>query len=173
MTTLGHSLTGLAAFAVVIPSRSFGLGQLVWAALFIALASTPDWPLPGWGHQDLLVSHSLWLNIALCAAVAAILKKLAPDRFAETPLLAAGAAAWLSHILLDTLYGDLSGMAIFWPFSSAVVSLPVPWLRTLPHLPPPFDATVISILTLEFLTFAPLVLLGYWLGRKWRMAART
>lgn len=173
MTTLGHSLTGLAALAFVIPSHLSRLGRLVFAVLFIALASLPDWPLPGWGHQDLIVSHSLWLNLALCAALAAILKKWVPDRIGKPPFLAAGAFAWLSHILLDTLYGDLPGMAIFWPFSSAVVSLPVPWLRALSHLPPPFDAAVIRILFFELLTFAPLVLLGYWLGRKWEMAARN
>ncbi|MEJ2156990.1 MAG: metal-dependent hydrolase [Desulfobacteraceae bacterium] len=173
MTTLGHSLTGLAALAYVIPSHCSWLARLVWATLFIALASIPDWPLPGWGHQDLSISHSLWLNMALCAAVAAILKKSAPERFGEAPLLAAGAFAWLSHILLDTLYGDLPGTAIFWPFSDAAVTLPVPWLQSLPHLPPPFDATVIRILMLELLTFAPLVLLGYWLRKRWGVAPRA
>jgi membrane-bound metal-dependent hydrolase YbcI (DUF457 family) len=167
MTTLGHSLTGLAALALVIPPHLSWLVRLAWVVLFIALASIPDWPLPGWGHQDLLVSHSLWLNTALWAALAAILKKWDPDRSGKTPILAAGAFAWLSHLLLDTLYGDLPGVAIFWPLSDAPVSLPVPWLKTLPHVPPPFDATVIWILCLEFLTFAPLVGIACWLRRRW------
>lgn len=167
MTTLGHSLTGLAALAFCLPLRLGWLGRLGWAMGFIALASIPDWPLPFWGHHQLAVSHSLWVNLGLCAGLAALFWKLGPSRFSRTRILAWAATAWLSHLLLDTLYGDLPGVAIYWPFSDALASLPLPWLKTLAQMPPPFDPAVIRILLLEALTFAPLVVLALWLRTKW------
>ncbi len=167
MTTLGHSLTGLAALTFCLPLRLGWLGRLGWAILFIALASIPDWPLPFWGHRQLAVSHSLWGNLALCAALAALSWRLVPRRFNRARIMACAAIAWLSHLLLDTLYGDLPGVAIYWPFSNALASLPLPWLKSLAQVPPPFDPAVIRIMLLEALTFAPLVVLALWLRGKW------
>lgn len=167
MTSVGHSLTGLAALTVCLPQGLGRLGRLCWAIGFIALASTPDWPLPFWGHRRLAVSHSLWVNLALCATLAALCWKMGPYRYSHSRTLACAATAWLSHLLLDTLYGDLPGVAIYWPFSDALASLPLPWLKTLAHVPPPFEAAVIRILLLEALTFFPLVVLALWLRRKW------
>lgn len=166
MTTFGHSLTGLAFLMFVIPRGITWWRRLAWAVLFIALACIPDWPLPGWGHSDIAFSHSLWVNLVLCIAVAIVFRKGSPDRFGATPILLAASFSWLSHILLDTLYGDLPGVAIFWPFSDALVSLPVPWLKTLPHVPPPFDTSVVRILIFEFLTFTPLVFFSCYVRRK-------
>ncbi len=170
MTTFGHSLTGLAALAFAMPPHAPWRRRLAWGMVFIALASIPDWPLPGWGHQSLGLSHSLWVNLVLCIGVAVILRRGFADRFGKTPLLPAGILTWMGHILLDTLYGDLPGVAIFRPFSDAMVSLPVPWLKTLPHTPPPFDAAVVRILFWEGVTFAPLVLAAWYLRWK-RMPA--
>ena len=89
------------------------------------------------------------------------IRQWVPHPKVGTALLLSGAVAWLSHFLLDTLYGNLPGVAIFWPFSEGLASLPLPWLKTLPHVPPPFDAKVIRILLLEALTFGPLILLAY------------
>jgi membrane-bound metal-dependent hydrolase YbcI (DUF457 family) len=167
MTTLGHSLTGLAALAFCLPPRLGWLERLLGAIGFIALASIPDWPLPFWGHHQLSVSHSLWVNLALCATLAALFWKIVPRPFSRRRILACAAVAWLSHLLLDTLYGDLPGVAIYWPFSDALASLPLPWLKTLAQVPPPFDPAVIRILLLEALTFAPLVVVAIWLRGKW------
>ena len=167
MTTLGHSLTGIAALTFCLPLRLGWLGRLLALIGFIALASLPDWPLPFWGHRQLAVSHSLWVNLALCALLAALFWKPMPAKSGRTRLLACAAIAWLSHLLLDTLYGDLPGVAIYWPFSDALASLPLPWLKTLAQVPPPFDSAVIRVLLLETLTFAPLVVLGLWLRTKW------
>jgi len=170
MTTFGHSLTGLAALIIIIPPWIGWWRRLAWIVIFIALASIPDWPLPGWGHQNLDVSHSLWVNLGLCFVVACILKKTFPDRYGKTSILLAFGFTWLSHILLDTLYGNLPGVSIFWPFNDTLVSLPIPWLKTPPHVPPPFDAEVVWILFAELMTFAPLILIGYlfrdvWVGK--------
>ncbi len=168
MTTLGHSLTGLAALTLALPAGLSWRRWLLWAVLFIALASVPDWPLPGWGHRQLTVSHSLWVNLILCASLTVVLYQKFPGRFSETHILLWGAAAWVSHLVLDTLYGDLPGMAIYWPFSDSLASVPLPWLKSLPHVPPPFDPMVLRVLRNELLTFAPLILLGY----VWRLRRR-
>jgi membrane-bound metal-dependent hydrolase YbcI (DUF457 family) len=34
---------------------------------------------------------------------------------------------WLSHLLLDSFYNHGYGVAIFWPFSTARLALPMPW----------------------------------------------
>ena len=47
----------------------------------------------------------------------------------------AGAVAWYSHLLLDTLYNHGKGLAIFWPFGSGRVALPIPWFSTLKVIP--------------------------------------
>lgn len=166
MTTFGHSLTGVAIATLAIPAGTSWKRRLILIICFIALASLPDWPLPGWGHHRLAFSHSLWVNLVLCTTVALGLRKGISHRRIETALLWSGAAAWLSHFLLDMLYADLPGVAIFWPLSDGLASLPIPWLRTLPHMPPPFDPEIVRILFFEAITFTPLILLAYgW--RKW------
>lgn len=170
MTTLGHSLTGFAILTLIIPAR-LSWRWLFWVILFIALANVPDWPLPVWGHRQLAISHSLWVNLALCITLAAVLWKWFPYRIGKKRILLGGALTWLSHLGLDTLYGDLSGVAIYWPFSDALASVPVPWLKTLPHVPPPFDTKVIQIFFFEFLTFAPLILLAW--GLRYMMLQRV
>lgn len=165
MTTLGHSLTGLALLTLIIPTRLSWLQRLCWIIAYIAISNIPDWPLPAWGHRQLAISHSLWVNSALCAMLAALLWKGLPDRVEKRPVILTAALAWLSHLGLDALYGDLPGVAIFWPFSESLATLPLPWLTALPHVPPPFTSRVIQILGYEFLTFSPLLLLAYGLRR--------
>lgn len=167
MTTLGHSLTGLALLTLIIPTGLSWLQRLIWTIMYIALASIPDWPLPIWGHRQLAISHSLWVNLVLCTVLVGLLWKWFPDRIPKKPVILTIALAWLSHIGMDTFYGDLPGVAIYWPFSDALATLPLPWLTTLPHVPPPFDAQVIQILFFEFITFSPLILLAYGLRRIW------
>lgn len=167
MTTLGHSLTGLAALTFCMPGYLTLERKLLWVIFFIGLASLPDWPVPGWGHSLLLVSHSFWVNLTLCVLIFAVIQHRFPVRFGQTRCYLCGGLAWLSHIGMDTLYGDLPGVAIFWPFSTKLASLPLPWLKSLPHVPPPFDVAVLQILLFELITFLPLILLAYGLRLKW------
>jgi membrane-bound metal-dependent hydrolase YbcI (DUF457 family) len=173
MTTLGHSLTGLAAITLCLPPSLSRLKRVAWAIFFIALASIPDWPLPFWGHQRLAISHSLWVNLVLCTALAVLLWKVLPAAGRHPRILIFGALAWLSHLLLDTLYGDLPGVAIYWPFSDRLASLPLPWLKVLQHPPPPFDPAVIQTLLAEAATFGPLVAAAYWARRRWPTSPAT
>lgn len=167
MTTLGHSLTGLALLTLIIPTGLSWLRRLFWIIAFIALSNVPDWPLPIWGHRQLAISHSLWVNLALCITVTGLVWKWFPDRIEKRAVLLTAALAWLSHFGLDALYGNLPGVAIYWPFSDGLAGLPLPWLNTLPHVPPPFEPRVIQILFFEFLTFSPLILFAYGLRRIW------
>lgn len=171
MTTFGHSLTGLAVLTAAIPHGLSWQRRLIWTVIFICLANVPDWPLPLWGHHQLAVSHSLWVNLSLCVIVVLALRRWVPHQKVATAVLWSGAVAWLSHFLLDTLYGNLPGVAIYWPFSDGLTSLPLPWLNTLPHVPPPFDTEVIRILFMEALTFGPLIPLAY-LWRRIRIHKR-
>ncbi|MDJ0783548.1 MAG: metal-dependent hydrolase [Desulfosarcinaceae bacterium] len=172
MTTLGHSLMGLAALTICLPPGITWRGLLPWAILFIALASLPDWPLPQWGHQRLVVSHSLWTNLMLCTLLTATLWRFGPKSGGSRRILICGALSWLSHLLLDTLYGDLPGVAIYWPFSDRLATLPLPWLKSLSHPPPPFDGAVIQILVLEAITFTPFLLAALWVRRRWPPTGR-
>jgi hypothetical protein len=161
MTTVGHSLVGIAMGMACIPAGRSLWKQSAVVGLCVALASIPDWPLPFWGHRHLAVSHSLFVNLLICGALGWIVGRRggfgSPKR---RMLMVFAIAAWLSHFLLDTLYGDIPGVAILWPFSDALVSLPIPWLKTLPHVPPPFGKDIITIFGLEALTFSPLVILS-------------
>jgi membrane-bound metal-dependent hydrolase YbcI (DUF457 family) len=133
MTSVGHCLTGLSLAALVVP-RSWERREKVRAfAALTLLANVPDLPLPSWGHFSYRVSHSLFVNLTLVAVVVALLIR-SHAWLSETGrrwVVAGGAAAWLSHFLLDSFYSHGSGIRIFWPVGDAALSLPVPWFHVL------------------------------------------
>jgi membrane-bound metal-dependent hydrolase YbcI (DUF457 family) len=140
--------------------------RLLFIAGMIAVANLPDWPIAGWGHYRYHISHSIIVNglamVSLGLAVGAFEGRIVQ----KYPLVAIGiTVAWLSHFLLDSLYVNTS-LEMFWPVSAAGVSLPVPWLKTMPHVPPPFDAQVLRVFALEVLTFGPPLVLALVLRRK-------
>ena len=79
------------------------------------------------------MSHSLFVNLALVAVVVALLISSRSwwSEAGRRWVVAGGAAAWMSHLLLDALYSHGRGIRIFWPVSDAALSLPVPWLHVL------------------------------------------
>jgi len=160
MTSLGHCLVGASVGVLCVPTRGTLYRRLIILVAIIAAANLPDWPIPGWGHDRLFVSHSIFVNGAaiVCLAACFYLQR-SRVRQAHRRVIIGLAIAWLSHFILDSLYVD-SRLAMFWPFSEALVSLPVPWLKTLPHVPPPFDEQVIRILLFETLTFLPFLMLA-------------
>lgn len=168
MTPVGHSLVGMAVGVVVMPRYKTFWAKAAFLAGFVALANLPDWELPGWGHNRYNVSHSVFVNLAMIAAIAAILRLpgLRKTRIASWPVILGGAAAWLSHFLLDSFYAHRFGVAIFWPFSTARLALPMPWFRTLRHIPPPLTMDTIRICAVEALFFGPILVVAiawrYW-----------
>lgn len=131
MTSVGHTLTGIAMGALAVPRNETRTYKWVVFNAFGLLANLPDLPLPGWGHSAYHVSHSLFVNLALIAAVGAglALWPAARERLGWRVALALG-AVWLSHLLLDSFYNHGNGIGIFWPLSDAHLNLPIPWFST-------------------------------------------
>ena len=157
---------GLAIGCAVVP-RDFNRRQTALTLMtFVALANTPDWPLPGWGHDRYDVSHSIFVTIAIVVIAAGVTTVwLRRTPYFRWRLIAGGAVAWLSHLLLDTLYDGRKGLAMFWPVSDARVSLPIPCFRTM-QLSPLVSAHNASVFAIEAIVYGSI--LGIVLfGRQW------
>jgi membrane-bound metal-dependent hydrolase YbcI (DUF457 family) len=161
----------LSIAALVVP-RSWDRREKVAAfAAFTLVANTPDLPLPFWGHFDYKVSHSLFVNLALVAAVAVPL--LGCRAWRSKPawrwVVLGGAAAWLSHLLLDSFYSHGYGIRIFWPFSEAALNLPVPWFHVLRR--DSFgDLAALRILATEAVCYGALLAACLIWRRRWKTA---
>jgi hypothetical protein len=133
MTTMGHSLTGLSIGVLCVPGGRRWWWVVLFLNAFIGLANIPDWPFHGWGHDSYEVSHSLFVNLGLVAALVLAIGLWRWGRAAVGGwcVLACGALAWLSHLFLDTLYNHGQGLPMFWPASDAALALPIPWFSTL------------------------------------------
>jgi len=117
MTMVGHSLLGFSLGALAIPRGWARRPKLLAFGVFGLLAGGPDLPAPFWGHSQYLISHSLFVNLGLIAGVVALAAACPRQRAAlgGWPLVWAGTAAWLSHLLLDSFYSHGKGVRIFWP----------------------------------------------------------
>ena len=170
MTSLGHTLVGASVGLLCMPAMDKSFARFLFMVGIIAVASLPDWPLPGWGHYRLEISHSVIVNGGAMLCIVLGMRSLAGSTYKRYRLATGGLlAAWCSHFLMDTLYVD-SSMVLFWPLSDAAVSLPVPWLKTMPHVPPPFDHRILEIFLFELFTFAPLLVLAICIRRRARTA---
>jgi membrane-bound metal-dependent hydrolase YbcI (DUF457 family) len=172
MTAVGHSLTGLCFASLVVP-RSWSRKEKIAAfAAFSFLATAPDLPLPFWGHFSYRVSHSLFVNLAVVAAVVGLLT-LPPVRRSEAGwrwVVAGGAAAWLSHLLLDSFYSHGHGVRIFWPLSDAALNLPIPWFHVLrPDLVG--DPAALRIFAIEALFYGALLGACVLWRRRWKLGS--
>jgi hypothetical protein len=135
--------------------------------IFALAANIPDLPVPGWGHDLYLVSHSIFVTLALLL-VAETPFWLSPKLRAQAggPRAFAGfALAWSSHMLLDSLYSHGRGIAIFWPLSDAHLALPIPWFHTV-RLHPWDHAHNLSVFLVELAFYAPLLALCIYLRRR-------
>lgn len=133
MTTVGHSLLGIAVGVAVVPTRWTTAKKLALVSLFVGLANVPDWPLPLWGHSRYDVSHSILTNALLIglACGGMLLWRRGRDYMGGAVVIVSAGVAWFSHILLDSLYNHGRGVAAFWPISQARLNLAVPWFETL------------------------------------------
>jgi len=165
MSPVGHTLIGLAFASVALPSVPGRKRKLAAAALFVALANLPDWPIPYWGHDRYFISHSLFVNLALIGILAFFLRRQLP---AKTIIL--GAGAWLSHLLLDSFYSHGQGIAIYWPVSMERLNLAMPWFKNLDLSQSPLSAHNLSVGFVELLAFSPILWVAaastYWLNQR-------
>lgn len=169
MTPIGHSLVGLTCAVLSAPAGLPRRGRVALGLGFVLLASLPDLPLPGWGHDRYRVSHSVVVNGLLMAGLLALLAvwRQGRRRLGGWRVLAGGTLAWSSHFVLDALYRHGRGVALFWPLGGGRLALPLPWFDTVAGVPPPLDAHTLRVAAVELLCYAPLLLLALaW--RRWR-----
>ena len=133
MTPVGHTLVGVSLGIACLPAFTTRRAKAAFLASFAVLANVPDLHLPCWGHSRYDISHSLFVSVLLIALACVCLRLWPRTRrtLGSPAVLAAGAAAWLSHLLLDSFYSHGQGIAIFWPFSQARLVLPIPWFDVL------------------------------------------
>jgi membrane-bound metal-dependent hydrolase YbcI (DUF457 family) len=163
MTTVGHILMGTAIGVLCLPERKSSRWKAAYFFVFALLANIPDLPFPNWGHDRYYLSHSLLVNLLLSLAVVFLLSWRRDIRSQLSgKILVAGVAAWLSHLLLDSLYGNSVGVAIFWPFSDAYLSLPIPWFHV---VNPRMTTALLQEFAVEFACYFLLVLLAAGLRR--------
>jgi inner membrane protein len=162
MTSVGHTLTGIAIGVLCKPRNTSAKSTLAHLTIFAFLANIPDLPLPHWGHEQYRISHSIFVTLFLISILAigfAFGQKMR-QRVGGWMVIVGGALAWLSHLLLDSFYNHGYGIAIFWPFSNARLALPIPWFSVLPSIPPPFTWPIMRILCIEFISYFPLIILA-------------
>jgi membrane-bound metal-dependent hydrolase YbcI (DUF457 family) len=171
MTSVGHCLTGLSIAALVVPRGWPRREKVVTFAAFVLMANVPDAPLPSWGHFHYKVSHSLFVNLALLSVAAGLLMSLRAWRSQAVRrwVVAGGAAAWLSHLLLDSFYSHGRGIRIFWPVSDAALNLAIPWFHVLQRGPPP-DLAMLRIFGIEALCYGALLGACLIWRRNWKPA---
>jgi membrane-bound metal-dependent hydrolase YbcI (DUF457 family) len=169
MTSVGHCLTGLCLASLVVPRGWERRQRRAAFAAFTLAANVPDLPLPLWGHFSYRVSHSLFVNLALVAALVGLLivfRRARPDA-AWWCVVAGGGAAWLSHLLLDSFYSHGWGVRIFWPFSDAALNLPLPWFQV-PRRDSFGDPAALRIFAVEAIFYGALLGACLVWRRRWK-----
>jgi inner membrane protein len=159
MTPIGHSLTGAALAVLVTPNAASNRDRALVMGVCVLAANSPDLSLPGWGHDQYLVSHSVFVNAAIMAVAAWLSMRLAHrTSFPVAAMVLGGALALFSHLLLDSFYNHGLGIALLWPFSDARLALPVPWFETWESVPPPWNSHTFRVAAIEFLFYFPLLI---------------
>jgi membrane-bound metal-dependent hydrolase YbcI (DUF457 family) len=165
MTSVGHSLMGIAIGIFCVPQWTSARWKVGYFAAFVVLPNIPDLPFPHWGHDRYDISHSLFVNLLLCLIIVALLGWHPKIRHSigDGKVLSGGVAAWLSHLVLDSFYNHGRGVPIFWPLSDAHLALPIPWFSVAPF--PPLSLALLQECAIEFASYLPLALLAYSLRR--------
>ena len=169
MTLVGHGLTG-AALGLLATPRGAGRPRLLLLLLaFAALGNVPDFPLPYWGHYRYEVSHSLFVTVALAGGLGAVLwiSRRARERVGGGQVIVLGAAAWCSHLLLDSFYNHGKGVAILWPLSTGRLALALPWFSTVRRPLWHLDGHSLRVMAVELAFFGGLFLLTA--GVRWAL----
>ena len=156
MSPVGHAMVGFSAGILCLPEGISPRSKTLFLGTFTLLAGVPDLPLPGWGHSQYLVSHSLIVNLGLIGMLAGLLRWQAQGTWICSPkVLMGGAATWLSHMFLDSFYRHGRGIAILWPVSSARLVLPMPWFTNLDVSPRLLTAHNVRTCLVEFAFYLP------------------
>lgn len=168
MTPVGHILVGASLGTLVIPPKTNIIRRISLFFLFVFLALLPDLPLPGWGHQRYLVSHSIWVNLFIILLFLGIIycfRRVTKHTNLNGWFLFFCILAIFSHLLLDSFYNHGYGIMIFWPFSERSLVLPIPWLSVGHDFSFPPNLEMLKIWFFEFITFGPLLLVSIWIRK--------
>ena len=171
MTEVGHVLTGAAIGVLSMSKVTTAKQKTAHITAFMLIATIPDWPFKGWGHDQYYLSHSLFaalLLIFLMVMILMISRKLRIWIGGWT-VAAGGSFAWLSHLLLDSFYNHGKGIAIYWPFSKARLALPIPWFDVGIGSP----AHILQVFLIEIISYLPLFLLALLIRWKWNSSNPT
>jgi Predicted membrane-bound metal-dependent hydrolase (DUF457). len=145
-----------------MPENKSPRWKTVFLAIFGLIANIPDLQLPYWGHHRYYyVSHSLFVNSLIIPVILPvfIFNKKLREKIGGWKAVIGGIMAWLSHLLLDTFYNQNKGLLMFWPFSSARLSLPMPWFSVVKTIPPPLTLDTIHIILVEAVFYGTVLLL--------------
>ena len=160
---IAHGLLGATVVAALRPSSEPRTAKLLLTGALLAISPDFDYILNwlkidygGWHHG---FTHSIPFAIVMGIVMIAIFR----DWKFRSYLVYT--AAYVSHTLLDFLFTDSRGVALWWPFTNDryKLSLPFPidyvWSNT------SLLQTLIDILKLclvEFLIFAPILFVVLW-----------
>jgi membrane-bound metal-dependent hydrolase YbcI (DUF457 family) len=104
VTTVGHSLTGLSIAVLTLPrGKSLGWYLLV-GQFYLFFTNLPDFPIPGWGHNNYHVSHSIFVTLLLASLFCLFLLWPTIREQVRARVFLAWSLTWLSHMPLDSLY---------------------------------------------------------------------
>jgi membrane-bound metal-dependent hydrolase YbcI (DUF457 family) len=162
MTQVGHVLTGGVVGVLSTPGETAVRNRWFYFLSLALLANVPDLPVHGWGHDSYRISHSLFVNglLILLSLAALALGQARRARRLDGRFVAGGVTAWLSHLLLDSMYNHGRGLAMFWPLSEARLALPVPWFSTVRSPKPLTDWATLRVCAIEFAVFGCLLALA-------------
>ena len=167
MSPVGHSLMGCSLGVLCMPARWRRRGKALLLFVFVILANVPDFKYAY--RYD--VRHSLFVNVPAIAALVAVLAAWPGlrNRLGGWGVIAGGAAAWMSHLLLDSFYSHGGGVPLLWPLSSTRASLAMPWFHTL-RGGWDFSAHTARVAAIELAFYGPIlgmcVLARRWVGRR-------
>jgi membrane-bound metal-dependent hydrolase YbcI (DUF457 family) len=168
MTTVGHALTGLAIGVLCVPRRFSTLKKAGLLVAFAIIANMPDLPAAGWGHNRYYFSHSLFVTLLILAVLLVIFgwSRRVRTWLGGWPVLLCFAAAWGSHLLLDSFYNHSNGIRIFWPLSYESLSLAIPWFDVLNGWYA-WDFHTLQIVVIEALFYGGPLMFCIFLRRRW------
>ena len=158
MTPVGHCIAGATLGLLAAPREASRLRVTLTVAGCALIADIPDIEIPLWGHSKYYFSHSLFSNLMMICVVALmlVLSKRLREWVGSHTVVLGGLAAWLSHFVLDSFYNTGYGVAIYWPFNSAKLALPLPWFSTLGTPFPNLSWHNLKVMGIEFLFYGTL-----------------
>lgn len=172
MTIVGHSLVGATLAILFAPAFKTGREKAFIIGVYIFVAYIPDLPVPGWGHWQYHISHSIIVNIILMTLIVMLFGYMQyRNKFIYFQVLIGAIIAWMSHFLLDSLYNHGNGIGIFWPLSDHKLALPVPWFATLQNTSSLLSYRNLKVFLIEFLFYFPVFLTFLFILKrvtKWR-----